>query len=739
MTIELRVRSALLFAALLPAVVSVFPGTADAQPAPPPEAPAPKDPPKAPAPPAKPGEGGPGEGKPGDGKPGEGKPGEGEGAAGEGEEKPPVGGEPLIPAPPPGPPAPAPAPPAPAPAKPPPAAPPTGQVAGEGSATVDPKADKQELLEQGERRPRPGAEVGAKPSDVFAEEWWSSARPAFEVHGYYRLRSELFHHFALGRRDELQSVIWPQPPDNDTTDIDSNRNQVPHCGDDPRSTEPCENNTQAGANMRFRISPELHISDNLRVMSQIDMLDNLVLGSTPEGYANQPGDPGGYQVVARGGYAPTGAFAATQWSPSSGQNSFKDSIQVKRAWGEYMTPFGLLRFGRQPSHWGLGMFVNSGDGYDSDYGSTADRIMFVTGIKQFDLYFAGAWDFANEGATSAQPYEQNGQPYDVSQLDDVSQWVLVVARRRNPDLQKLELARGDVVLNGGTYVVYRNQFLANDASPAGASLGADRAGVSSGYVRRGAEVVIPDLWFQFLYKKFRFEAEGTLIWGSLENTNRTAGSGTDYVNPADAEDNGWNIRQFGLATETEFRAVEDKLRVMFKFGYATGDQDIASLSPPAQGFQPQLTADRTFSQFRFHPDYRVDLILWRHILNRIQGGYYFRPSVEYDFNRDKNGQRLGGGAAIIWSRAAEFIQTAGNERDLGIELNFKLYYQAKDGTLNDDPDKMGGFYTSLEYGVLFPLGAFDYLIEEEQEFEQQGVPFESETAQTLRWYLGILF
>ena len=36
---------------------------------------------------------------------------------------------------------------------------------------------------------------------------------------------------------------------------------------------------------------------------------------------------------------------------------------------------------------------------------------------------------------------------------------------------------------------------------------------------------IPDLWFQFLYKKFRFEAEGAMIYGSLENISNTAGGG----------------------------------------------------------------------------------------------------------------------------------------------------------------------------------------------------------------------
>src|SRR5690606_32138489 len=130
-------------------------------------------------------------------------------------------------------------------------------------------------------------------------------------------------------------------------------------------------------------------------------------------------------------------------------------------------------------------------------------------------------------------------------------------------------------------------------------------------------------------------------------------------------------------------------------GYATGDPDVEGIQPPGQGLQPQLTSDRNFSTFRMHPDHRIDLILWRNIYQRVQGAYYFRPSVDYDFIREKNGQKLGGGAAVIWSRASEFVQTPGNARDLGIELNFQVYYQAKDGALNDDPSKMGGFFTSF--------------------------------------------
>src|SRR4029079_19699818 len=120
-----------------------------------------------------------------------------------------------------------------------------------------------------------------------------------------------------------------------------------------------------------------------------------------------------------------------------GVNATTNSINVKRVWGEYTTPVVVLRFGRMPSHWGLGMVANSGDGYGSDWQTTADRIMLVTGIKKYDIYFAGMWDFPNEGATSATFSQQQGQAYDLGQYDDLNQYGLVAVRRRNPELQKL--------------------------------------------------------------------------------------------------------------------------------------------------------------------------------------------------------------------------------------------------------------------------------------------------------------
>lgn len=630
---------------------------------------------------------------------------------------------------------------------------PSKPVTPKTTASPDPDRDKRILVRQGAERPAPANNVGVRPSEVFAEDWWSQARPSLELHGVFRVRTELFHQFALGRRDPISTSLWPQPADNNYIPTEGEQQIVKLCGDDPTATplDACENNTQLGANMRFRLNPEIHISDNLRIHSQFDILDNLVLGSTPDGYMNVPSAGSGYTVAARGGYAPLGAFSTTTWAPVAGQNSLTDSIIAKRAWAEYTTPVGLLRFGRMPNHWGLGMVYNSGDGYDSDWQSTVDRIMFTTGIKKYDLYFTGAWDHVDVGATSAKFNEQQGQPYNLADLDDVNQYVAMIARKRDPELQLLDLAKGLPVINGGLYFAYRNQQLANDdtSSSNAASLGQSPTNVRLGYTRRGAEFFMPDLWLQLLYRKFRFEAEAAMIYGTVENLSTAGRPGGNLtgqppvvdINPLDSNDVGYTIQSFGVTAQGEYRTMEDKLRLDFGFGYASGDPDVNALTPPKNGVDPQLTADRTYSMFRFHPDYRVDLIFWRNIMSRVQGAYYFRPQVQYDFARDPNGQRLGGSAALIWSRASEFVQTPGNKRDLGVELDVSLYFQAKDGSLNDGIDKMGGFYTAVQYGVFFPLGGLDYLPGELSRYTTATRlgNIETATAQAFRVYLGVMF
>jgi uncharacterized protein (TIGR04551 family) len=635
------------------------------------------------------------------------------------------------------------APPTPTPAPSPAPAPPTGGTTIERGQLLEPTPAPRPGAPSTAPAPAPGTEpreaertkdvsIGANPREIYAEDWWVRSHPILEFHGYLRVRAELFHGFALGRADKLNEALWPQPADNAYADLYGGGNAVRLCGDNADTN--CEDKSQAGANMRFRINPEIHVSDNVRILSQIDMLDNLVLGSTPGGFANTPAATGGYKAVPASPYAPIGGLVAnTQIPPTFGLNSFVNSIAVKRAWGEYATPLGQLRFGRQPSHWGLGILENSGDTFDSDWQSTVDRIMFTTGIKSLDLYVSGAWDFPNEGATSANLESTvGGQPYDLAQLDDVNQYVAMIARRRDPELARFDLAHGKAVVNGGAYFQYRSQYLAAENTALGTS--PQSGNLSSTYVRRGLYEYIPDLWFQLLYKKFRFEAEGVMVAGYARS-----------VDPTSSTTGRFDLLQWGVASQTEFRAMEDRLSLDFGFGWASGDQGLlpqtstrqTTLSPLRNPISvgARVPGNTTYSEFRFHPDYRIDLIFNRNILGRIQGEYYFRPSVDYDFTRTPEGQKLGGGAAVIWSRASEFVQTPGHKRDLGLEFDLSLYYQSKDGSLNDNPNKMGGFFTMAQYGVFFPFGGLSHLPTD----NPSGSVPDTTTAHIVRWLIGILY
>ncbi len=645
--------------------------------------------------------------------------------------------------------APAPAP-APAPTTPPPPPPPAGAPAVApapvgGTATVIPAEstpdkgkDAAALKGQGEVAPA-AAKDEKKEGVVFSDEWWTHTRPLIEFHGFFRTRGEVFHNFSLGRVDDVTSKanLFPRPAHDSYTDLRGESHTILGCGptDNP-DPGVCRDKTNSSANLRFRIDPEIHISDNLRIMSQIDFLDNVVLGSTPEGYTNQPDADGGYASNGRGGYIPLRAFSTSQVPPVAGVNSYQDSVSVKRVWAEFNTPVGQLRFGRMPNHWGLGILANSGDKIDSDYQSHADRILFVTGSKALDLYVGGAWDFPNSGKTSRNYFEQQGQPYNISQYENTHQWVLTAFRRVRPDVARSRLARGDTVVNGGLWAVFRQQLFANERVGNVAGLTADQSTYAGSIesqqnLRRvGAKAYIGDGWLQILTKHLRWETELVYIYGSIENPLG--------VDKGEYQRLDYQIRQFGGATELEYRVLNDDLKLRFYSGFASGDQGVEGLAPGNGGLQPRGTTDKTISTYRFHPDYRVDLILFRNILSRVQGVYYFKPGVEYDFTKTLDGEKFGGRAEVIYSRASSPVQTPGNKADLGIELDLTLFYQSRDGSLNNDPSKLGGFYGMLQYGVLFPLGGLGY--PDFQTISTTGQkPPDISSAQIVRLFLGVAY
>ena len=145
-----------------------------------------------------------------------------------------------------------------------------------------------------------------------------------------------------------------------------------------------------------------------------------------------------------------------------------------------------------------------------------------------------------------------------------------------------------------------------------------------------------------------------------------------------------NVSQFGAAFESELRLLNDKLGLYFYTGGATGDSEAEGLSSDAN-FIDAAGASSTnplnnnrVSTFRFHPAYRVDLILWRNILGAVTGAYYFKPGISYDFVKDTFGQLIGARVDAIWSRASAPVQTWGNNPNLGVEIDAQVYWRSGD-------------------------------------------------------------
>ena len=172
------------------------------------------------------------------------------------------------------------------------------------------------------------------------------------------------------------------------------------------------------------------------------------------------------------GSAPFGAFGGGGTVPPlAGGNSDRNSIVVRRAWGEVATALALIKFGRMPDHFGLGIVANSGRradsdyatwetlwmpgaeanvggandtsmDLDSDYGDTVDRLMSSAEVPGTALRAAAAYDYPATGLTTGQTDAAVGasQPWDLDDTDDVSQWMLAVAKMDAPaDLQAIRL------------------------------------------------------------------------------------------------------------------------------------------------------------------------------------------------------------------------------------------------------------------------------------------------------------
>ena len=490
-----------------------------------------------------------------------------------------------------------------------------------------------------------------------------------ELNGYLRTRGDWFRRLDLGYIDDPEIGGAPFP------------NQL-GCRLDIEDA-PCSN-TFTSANMRLRLEPVINLHERASVHAQIDLLDNYVLGSTPDTF---------FGDGSLRNDRPLDAFSRSQAPPEGGRTDRYDAIRVKRAWGEVTTPVGLVKFGRQPEHWGTGMFRHGGGfdpihgtyDYDADFGDTVDRLMFSTVLPGTNLRGAIARDWAATQPSAAQvglfDDRYQGQPWNLDNSDDLDQWVFVLSRMDSPEAFAEHLREGRVGLNYGVYFTYRSQDWAQRDVEFG------EVPPEDSFVQRDARLWMPNVWGRIGYGNLELEVEAMTVLGRI-------GSVADIDVDGDSITDSVDVRQFGGVGRLTYRLMGGDLELRGETGVATGDR--YQNDPPGRIHVrdrrplPIAPDDTVIRDFSFNYNYNIDLILFRELLGTVTNATYVKPTLWWQLFDQVDVE----GSAIA-SFANRRSATPGNSNFWGVELNALANYRSD------------GFIASLAYGILFPGGALD--------------------------------
>ena len=482
-----------------------------------------------------------------------------------------------------------------------------------------------------------------------------------EVSGYFRSRGEIYYNLDLNRGPTPSGDhLFPRP----LSDPDANRL---HHGD-----------------MRLRTdlraySPVGAAAVNLRV----DVLDNLSFGSMPDG---PPQTTASQRPV--------------------------EAMRVRRAYGEALTPVGLLTVGRQGSHWGLGILTHGGDELDSDSGDAADRIAFITPL--LGHIWAVAYDVTWSGPHT--PRRNGGRTIDADPADNVRAVTVAMLQYRTDESIRRRLKAGRSTLDYGAFFSFRWQDQDVPAHYLPASTG-DLD--SSDVMYRGFRAHAVDVWARWILPVAHIEAEVAMLQARIDQASLVPGA--QFTEPIES-------LQFGGALKSEVHGGGWPVAFGIDTGFATGDDapgfgafpgpfDDPGQPGDLDGPQANPPDDNRVDNFRFHPDFRIDQILFREIIGTVTDAVYLRPHLRWTI-ADWGPGRVTASLATVASWAMKASSTPGQRRPLGLEFNPSLRYES-----------FGTFTLALDHALLIPFAGLD----------NPGLGISAQPAQALRLRIAMGF
>jgi uncharacterized protein (TIGR04551 family) len=526
--------------------------------------------------------------------------------------------------------------------------------------------------------PDPTEDATEGEDELTLEEWerddWQLVRPRvalFDVSGYFRARGDLFR-----RLDFDNGSVWEF---NGAEGV-------------PRYQRLNDSHAQySNASMRLRIEPRLHITDALQITSTLDIMDNVVMGSSPSTLAPAPFLP----------RAPVHVLSTGQQPMRRGVNSLNDSIQIKRLWARatFLSEQLELNVGRMPDHWGLGMWYNNGDCLNCDRGTVADRVSVA--FRALGHTFVPMVDWVSRGPVHRTFGYWDLAPVDAVAWDNAMSYGLRVFRDDHPDDIRDQIAHHRQVVNYGLSNMVRLQ---SRDLPYGFYTQPGYTSVLEPTVEnltgtgesRDAVLYQGDAYAKFFAYNLELGAEVAVMAGRFNDVLGTAIDGSKTT----------HVTQVGAAAEATYHFREDRrgLRLDMRLGGASGDDRRGFGVGDMTDTQRGATAtgyDTTLKNFQFSPDYHLDLLLFRRMLGTVTDAWYLRPEAAYRFD-----DKLAGRLTMIYSQAMQRASTPsataqnGGALPLGLEIDGELAYGIHSS------QQRGQLLASLAGGMLFPLKGF---------------------------------
>ena len=139
---------------------------------------------------------------------------------------------------------------------------------------------------------------------------------------------------------------------------------------------------------RLRLDAAVDYDDKIHIVASADLLDGVLWGDNGT-LGGSPSPTSGATLTTDNPNLSTACLTLKPGAPSTQATSYQyglcsaDPVLIRHAYGDVLTPIGLLRIGRQAMTDGASIAVNDGDGRKNrfgiaDQGNSADRILFAT-------------------------------------------------------------------------------------------------------------------------------------------------------------------------------------------------------------------------------------------------------------------------------------------------------------------------------------------------------------------------